>query len=333
MVEALLLPDRHGRGRLLAGRLGVMTSRTVRPAAVRPGDTVRLVSPSGPTSRDRVAAGIAMLESWGLRVEVPDHVFDSYGYLAGSDAVRVAEFNAALRDPNVRAIMCTRGGYGASRIVDNIDFEAAAADPKPVAGYSDITAILNALYVHCGITGVHGPVMTTFAAERAPATAEAFRRALMSPHPAILAKRETETAVPLTKGTTAVTGTLLGGNLSLMVDAVGTSNCPDYRGAIVFCEEVNEEPYRIDRIWTQLRRSGALDGVSGFALGQFTSCVDDDWDTDVLDMLRDRLNDFDVPILGGLPFGHGDDPLTVPFGTEATLDPVAGTLTAQAAVR
>ncbi|MGH8877969.1 MAG: S66 peptidase family protein [Stackebrandtia sp.] len=309
-----------------------MAPNVIRPPRLRPGDTVRLVSPSGPPLPEKTEAGVSLLKSWGLQVQVSDHAFDRYGYLAGNDDIRAAEFNAALRDAEVRGLFCTRGGYGVTRMVDSVDFAAAARDPKPVVGYSDITALFNALYVHSGITGVHGPVMTTVGTGQDPAVGEALRTAVMTDEPVVLSPHPAEATGALTRGETVVSGRLLGGNLSLVVDAVGTSSCPDYDGAILFCEEVNEEPYRLDRILTQLRRAGTLDGIVGIALGQFTGCADADWDWDVLDVLRDRLNDLGVPILGGLRFGHGTDPLTVPFGTMATLDPVTRILTAGAAV-
>lgn len=310
-----------------------MTSPIVRPAALRPGDIVRLVSPSGPPQEEKTAAGIALLESWGLTVEVSEHAYDRMGYLAGTDEVRAAEFNAALRDPKVRAVVCTRGGYGATRMVDHVDFDAVARDPKLVVGYSDITALHGALYSRCGLVSVHGPVASTFANGHSDVVAAEWRDALTSIDPIIVTPSDDEETKVLTRGDAPVSGPLLGGNLSLMGDAVGTPTQPDYTGAVVFCEEINEEPYRVDRILTQLRRSGAFDGIAGIVFGQFTDCVDDDWSWDVVDVLRDRFADFDVPMLGGLPLGHGADPMTVAFGAEAVLDPVSRVLTVQPAVR
>lgn len=309
-----------------------MAHNVIRPPRLRSGDTVRLISPSGPPENGKLESGIALLKSWGLTVQVSPHAYDRHGYLAGTDEVRAAELNAALRDPEVRGLFCTRGGYGLSRMVDAVDTDAAKADPKPVVGYSDITALFNTLYVHSGITGVHGPVMTSFISDRDASVGEALRRAVMTDEDVTLTPHPEEPTGVLTQGDAAVSGRLLGGNLSLVVDAVGTRTCPDYTGAILFCEEVNEEPYRLDRILTQLRRAGTLDGIVGIAIGQFTGCVDEDWDWDAVDVLRDRLSDLGVPILGGLRFGHGKDPFTVPFGTMATLDPVNRTLTAQSAV-
>ncbi|GAA4920382.1 muramoyltetrapeptide carboxypeptidase [Stackebrandtia albiflava] len=309
-----------------------MTTPLTRARRLRPGDTVRLVAPSGPPKAGAVAAGIAELESWGLVVQCPDRIFDGRGYLAGDDEARAAELVEALADPDVAGIFCARGGYGAGRMVDLVDFETARHNPKPVVGYSDITVLHQALYVRAGLAGVHGPVVTTFAAGHGRGTAEALRNAVMTADPVTVEVREDEPGTVLTCGEAPVSGPLLGGNLSLVVDAVGTSTCPDYAGAIVFLEEVNEEPYRVDRMLTQLRRSGVFEGVAGFALGQFTDCADSDWDVTVEDVLRDLLGAFGVPILGGLPLGHGPDPMTVPFGTVATLDPVAGRLTVESAV-
>ncbi|CAM3120241.1 S66 peptidase family protein [Stackebrandtia soli] len=303
----------------------------LRPPALRPGDTVRLVTPSGPPTPEKTAAGIALFESWGLTVQVAPGLYDRLGYLAGDDDSRVTELNDALRDDTVRGIFCARGGYGMSRIVDRVDFAAARRDPKPVVGYSDITALHSALYVH-GVASVAGPVVTTFANDHDTETAEALRRALMTTDPVTVRAIDGEPTIALTSGEGTVTGPLLGGNLSLIVDAIGTGTLPDYTDAILFMEEVNEEPYRADRILTQLLRSGVFDGVAGLALGQFTGCEDDDWDWDILDVLRDRLEPLNIPILGGLPIGHGDNPRTVPFGPTATFDLTTKTLTATPAV-
>ncbi|MEV0645791.1 LD-carboxypeptidase [Phytomonospora sp. NPDC050363] len=304
-----------------------------RPPALRPGDTVRVVTPSGPPSPGRLGAGLAMLTEWGLDVQVPDSVYDRDGYLAGSDGARLAEFNAALADPAVRAVFCGRGGYGVTRIIDEIDFAAVRRDPKPVVGYSDITAIQMALYRHAGVASVHGPVLTSFATAESEdgAVVKALRSALFETGPVVLTPTDYEPTRLLTGGTAPATGPLLGGNLSLVVDALGTPTHPDYTGSILLLEEINEEPYRVDRALTQLRRAGVLGAVAGIALGNFTDCADD-WGVDIVDVLAKALSGLGVPILGGLPVGHGIRQETVPYGTRATLDAVAGTLTVEGAV-
>jgi muramoyltetrapeptide carboxypeptidase len=290
-----------------------------------------LVSPSGPTRAERVALGIAMLERWGLKVLPGPDVYARHWYLAGTDDVRLAGFNAALRDPQVRAVVCTRGGYGAQRIVDGLDLDAVRTDPKLVVGFSDITALQLALWRGARLATVHGPG-AAWVEDRTPeASAESLRGALMDVEPVTLdANGDTETGPVRTTGTAR--GTLLGGNLCLMAASLGTQDFPDLTGAILLLEEVDEPPYKVDRMLTQLRRAGVLDTVAGIALGQFTRCSDD-WPVTVADVLAERLGDLGVPVLGGLPVGHGYGQLTVPLGVPATLDVAAGTLTAEPAVR
>ncbi len=302
----------------------------VRPPVLRPGDAVMLVSPSGPANTERLALGIDMLKSWGLRPVIAPGATEQQGYLAGSDDVRLAGLNTALRDPEIRGVICIRGGYGAQRIVDGLDIAAVRADPKVLAGFSDITALQLALWVHAGVAGVHGPMVAWNAERTGDISAASLRSALMSTDDVVLTTRPEEETGPLRVGG-AVAGTLIGGNLCLIAATVGTSDMPDLTGAILLLEEVDEPPYKVDRMLTHLRRSGALAGVAGVAVGQFTGCTDG-WKIPIADVLLERLGDLGVPILGGLPIGHGQEQLTVPVGTPAVLDAAAGTLTVTAAV-
>jgi muramoyltetrapeptide carboxypeptidase len=290
-----------------------------------------LVSPSGPTTPERVARGIELLSGWGLTVTLGPDVYARHGYLAGTDDIRLASVNAALRDPAVRAVMCTRGGYGAQRIVDEVDLDAVRADPKLVVGFSDITALQLALWRCARLATVHGPGVAWVEDRTPEASAGSLRSALMSDDVVTLkADGAAETGPVRTSGTT--TGTLLGGNLCLLVASLGTRDFPDLSGAVLLLEEVEEPPYKVDRMLTQLRRSGALRGVAGIAVGQFTRCADG-WPVSVADVLTERLAGLGVPVLGGLPVGHGYGQLTVPLGVPATLDVAAGTLTVEPAVR
>ncbi|MDG4788950.1 LD-carboxypeptidase [Micromonospora sp. WMMD1102] len=305
--------------------------QTVRPPALRPGDTVLLVSPSGPTRPERVARGVELLTGWGLRPVLAPNAYARRGYLAGDDALRAADLNAAFTDPAVRGVLCTRGGYGVQRVVDAIDMAAVRRDPKVVAGFSDITALQLALWRGARLAGVHGPG-AAWLDERTPAvSAESLRAALMCPEPVVVHRLPTEeTAKVLVPGT--ATGRLIGGNLCLLTHSVGTPDMPDLTGAVLLVEDVGEPPYKVDRMLTHLRRAGVLAGVAGVAVGQFTDCADG-WAVGVADVLAERLGDLGVPVLGGLPVGHGVGQLTVPVGVPATLDADAGTLTVSPAVR
>ena len=295
-----------------------------------------LVSPSGPTRAERVARGVALLTSWGLDVVTAPNVYARHGYLAGADALRLADLNLALRDPGVRAVVCTRGGYGVQRIVDDLDLAAVREDPKLVVGFSDITALQLALWRGARLVTVHGPGAAWLDERTGPDAAESLRRVLMTTEPVVVKARPDEETSPLRRGGTetlgdVVHGTLLGGNLSLLAASVGTPDLPSFDGTVLLLEDVDEPPYKVDRMLLHLRRAGVLDGVKGVAVGQFTNCADD-WTTSIVDVLDEHLGRLGVPVLGGLPIGHGRDQLTVPVGVPATLDVAAGTLTTESAV-
>ena len=266
--------------------------------------------------------GARILESWGLRVELGAHVFDRHGhYLAGRDEDRLADLNEALRDPGVRAIFSTRGGKGSYRIAHAIDFEAARRDPKPLVGYSDITMLHLALWRECGLVGFHGPYVGD----------EAMRRALMAPEPITIRRDPGEITAEVSVGGSA-RGILLGGNLNMLGRAVGWA-CPSFAGAILLIEAIDTFIGQIDGTLTQLRRSGCLDGMAGVAVGQFIRSAEPEpekWSA--ADVLRDHFAELGIPVLGGLPIGHGPRPPTIPLGTPAVLDVAAGTLTIEPGV-
>ncbi len=287
-----------------------------------------LVSPSGPVRPEQLRHSVALLESWGLCVTTGRHAYDRYGFLAGSDADRLADLRDAWRDRTVRAVLCTRGGYGAQRIVDGIDPAAVRDDPKVLVGFSDITALHLALWRTARLATLHGPALT-LAAEPDPVTVAGLRSALFDPVPVLVGTSPDEPTGRVTT-TGRSTGRLIGGNLAMLAASVGTPDSPSVGGAILLIEDIAEAPYRVDRLLTQLYRSGVLDGVAGVAVGQFTDCVGER--PSVLDVLAERLHPLGVPVLGGLPIGHGAVRRTVPLGTRAVLDADAGTLTVEPAV-
>lgn len=312
-----------------------MTGPLLRPPALRPDDEVRLVSPAGPTQPERVARGIELLTHWGLRVSVAPHAYDRTGFLAGTDRDRLSDLNAALRDPTVRAVVCTRGGYGTQRIVDGLDVDAVRHDPKLVVGFSDITALQLALWQRARLATVHGPGAAWLDERCGPEAADSLRRAVMAVEPAVLKARDGEETfgVRLAGAPSGpITGPLLGGNLCLLCATIGTPDMPDLNGAILLLEEVGEPPYKVDRMLVHLRRAGVLNGLIGVAVGQFTNCADE-WPTSIVDVLDEHLRPLGVPVLGGLPIGHGRDQLSTGLGVPATLDVAAGTLTVSPAVQ
>ena len=283
---------------------------------------MRIVAPASTPSRDGVDAAVAVLEGLGLTVELGDHVFDRLGYLAGSDEDRLADFNAALRDERVRAIIAARGGKGAYRIADKLDFAAMRSDPKLVVGFSELTVIHLAIWRHARVPGIHGAAWGEAVFGRR--AAQSFQNAVAAREQTIVASSPEEaTAALTTRG--AAEGVLLGGNLDSIACAAGWA-LPSLEGAILLIEDVEKWLGHIDRHLTRLINSGALQGVRAIAVGQFIGFKESNgWS--IVDVLRDRLGLLNVPILGGLPLGHGAQPVAVPVGVPAVLDCEAGTLT------
>ena len=302
------------------------------PRRLRAGDRVRIVSPASIPDEAAVDRGMALLRSGGLVPELGEHVFDRLGhYLAGADDDRLADLNDAFRDPGVRAILTTRGGKGSYRIADKVDFDAARADPKPVVGYSDISVLHLSLWHHARVGSMHGPY-AAWDDYYGPPAAEALRRALMTSDPLVIHRRDGDASAKVNINGRAE-GVLMGGNLGSLALAVGWC-CPSFDGAILLIEACDSAPGAMDRALTQLINSGCLDGLSGVALGEFIRSAEEaEGKWSYVDILLDRLAPLGVPVLGGLPIGHGTGQVTVGVGVPATLDVAAGTLTVEPAVR
>ena len=299
------------------------SASSVRPPRLKPGDKVRFVSPASAPQREAVLQRAERLEEWGLRVDFGEHAFRKVGYLAGTDDERLADINAALCDDNVRAIFTTRGGKGSYRIADRLDFDAARRDPKFLVGFSDITILHLALWKHCGISGIHGSLVDVdghFGLQNEVS----LRRLLMAEEPIVIRSRSAEMTSTLTTSGVAE-GVLLGGNLDSIATAAGWA-LPPLDGAILLLEAVNMQLGQVDRQLTMLRKAGHLAGLAGVAIGQFTGFQPSNWFT-IVDLLREHLASIEVPVLGGLPLGHGDEPLSTPLGVMATLDATSQDLT------
>jgi muramoyltetrapeptide carboxypeptidase len=261
---------------------------------------------------------------------VAPRAYTRAGYLAGDDEGRLADLSEALADPAVHGVVCTRGGYGAQRIVDRLDVSPLLRRPKVVVGFSDITAVHLALWRRLRLSTVYGPGAAWRDERTSSASAQSLRAAIMDAEPVMIKSDPAEiTAAVRTSG--IARGTLLGGNLSLLTTSIGTPDFPSMRGAILLLEEIDEHAYAVDRMLTHMIRSGVLGGLAGVAVGQFTGCSTSQG-VPVADVLLERLATLGVPLLGGLPIGHGTGQLSVPIGVPATLDATAGTLVAQPAV-
>ncbi|WP_329149131.1 LD-carboxypeptidase [Streptomyces niveus] len=297
----------------------------VRPPRLRPGAKVAVVAPSGPVPADRLEAGLDLLRGWGLDPVVAPHVLDrhrEFDYLAGTDEARARDLQDAWCDPTVAAVLCARGGYGVQRMVDLLDWGAVrAAAPKPFVGYSDITALHEAFAVRAGVATLHGPMVAALTFLKDPATQESLRATLFEPDTVRTVGQATARA--LVPG--RAHGITLGGCVSLLAADLGTPHArPSAAGGLLLIEDIEEEPYRLDRILTQLLRSGWLEGVAGIVLGSWAGCGP--YET-VRALLLDRLGGLGVPIVEELGFGHGPTNLTVPLGVPAVLEASADTAT------
>ncbi len=288
------------------------------PTVLKPGDKVRFVSPASTPDRDDVFQRARKLEGWGLQVDYGEHAFKKRSYLAGTDEERVADFNAALRDPEVRAIFATRGGKGSYRIADRLDFEAVRRDPKFLIGFSDITILHLNLWKKCSLVGIHGALVNGHSGRDSEETMYALRAALMTSQTITIRARQEENTFALTTQGSAK-GRLIGGNLSMVSTAAGWA-LPKLQGAILLLEAVNMYVGEVDRQLTMLRNAGHLDGLAGIALGQFTDFKPSSDNFTIIHLLREHLEPLGVPILGGLPLGHGSNPVTAIVGAVAHLD-------------
>jgi muramoyltetrapeptide carboxypeptidase len=306
----------------------------VRPPRLTRGSRIALVAPAGPLlERDDLTRAEALCRALDYEPVMGAHAGGHHGYFSGTDDARLADLNAALRDPAVDAVWCIRGGYGVTRILDGVDFEALARRPRPVIGYSDITALLAAVVRRAGMVAFHAP---TARAEMPLFSRRHFARVLTAPAPSgAFAALPPPADVLVPQANRVVTirggvaeGPLAGGNLTLLQCLIGTAYFPDLDGALLFLEDVNEDLYRIDRMLAHLRMIGALSRLGGVLVGRFTGLKRhmNDGALGIDDVLDHYFGPLGVPVAYGLPIGHIDDQWTMPLGVRARFDAGAGTV-------
>ena len=312
--------------------------KMVWPKRLAPGDTVMLIAPAGPPERDQVMRFKDHIEQRGYKVKLRDDMFDVEGYLAGSDQRRADEFNEAFADPEVDGVLAVRGGYGCMRMLDGVDWDNVKKNPKIVLGFSDITAI-HAAMNKAGIVSFHGPGPASgLGSEKGPTdfTAEYVVRALEAAPGSPAGPYTVDVPESVSKvdsfGKGKANGRMVGGNLSLISALEGTPYAIDTQDAILMIEDVNEAPYRIDRMVQQLKLAGKLDHLKGVVLGKFTEDfvredkLTDDKRFDTTGVLRQYFENLGVPVLVNYPIGHYPQNCTVPLGGEVEIDADAKTL-------
>ena len=302
--------------------------RIIKPSRLKRGDVIGLVSPaSTPNDMQKLDNGIRYLEKNGYRVKLGENVGKSNGYLAGSDQERANDINTMFKDKSVKAIFCIRGGYGASRILDKLDYKVINNNPKIFVGYSDITALQMAFLQKTGLITFAGPMVATdFSSEISHYTEEYFWEIITSKKKLGRIEQSDKSKMPgISKGNAY--GRIIGGNISVLSALIGTEYFPDLKNRILIFEDIDEPPYKIDRILNQFRLLKVFKLLNGIVLGRFVDCFEHDTSKKTLtlgEVMEFYLKDLNIPVLYSFPHGHIKDMITVPYGINIKMNATKG---------
>ncbi len=281
------------------------------PPFLKPGDTIGIATPASPFKAEVLLKGIHLIEQWGFKVALGRKGIARKGYLAGTDRERAEELTGLFTDPEIKAILCSRGGYGAMRILDYLDFKTIKDHPKLFMGFSDITVLLIALWEKIRLMSFHGPMVTTLP--------QLTASSLIKVQTTLLGHYQIH--IPLNRDRAILPGSargeLIGGNLTMLTHLIGTAYEPCWDQAILFLEDCGEDPYRVDRLFTHLRLRGCLEKVSAVLLGTITGS---DKKSLRMGLIKEILIDSNIPVWTGLPIGHGSRNIPLPIGAPAFLD-------------
>lgn len=288
------------------------------------GDTIGLVSPAGADNPDNIKKSINFLKSLGFNVKEGSHIYDRYGYLAGNDKDRAEDFINMFLDKNVNMILCVRGGYGTMRILPFIDFNVIKKNPKIFAGFSDITTLLNNITQKCNLITFHSPMCNSDFSDKI--TLQSFLYTIMNADKPYIIENPKGFHTKCFSKVSHIEGQLLGGNLSLIISTLGTPYEINTKDCILFIEDVGEEPYKIDRMLSQLLLSGKLQQCRGFILGQFKNCQLPHYERSLTleEIIKDRILSLDKPTIINFQSGHSYPKLTLPIGSQIRLNCVNG---------
>jgi len=304
------------------------------PKRLQPGDTLALLSPANATfEREPLAIAIEALQALGFKVKEMPHLRSRYGHFGGTDDQRAGDINAAFADDSVAGIIAMTGGSGCNRIVDKLNYALIRRKPKFFGGYSDLTSLVNGIQAQTGLVTFHGPMGGS---EWNAFSVANFRAVVMEGQAATLRNPPPERGDNLVATQDRITtirpgrasGVLVGGNLTVLASLAGSDYWPDFKGAVLFLEDVNEAIYRIDRLLSTLRLAGALDQLAGVVLGKFTKCEPGEgYGVLTLDeVFDDYFKGLNVPVFRGAMIGHIKRKLTMPVGAEVEMDADAGTI-------
>lgn len=300
----------------------------IKPNALKFGDVIGIVAPSGPTTKEKVKLAKDQLEGLGFQVKLGHSCYEKHGYLSGKDEVRARDLNHMFEDQEVQGIICLRGGYGASKILNRIDLEQIAKRPKVFVGYSDITALHLAMNQISKLVTFHGPMGSSdIAGGLDDFTREGFLKAVMGSSPMGEIQNPKGKKMQSLVGGKA-NGILVGGNLSLIAATMGTPYEIDTKGKILFLEEIGEEPYRVDRMLTQLLLSGKLGDAEGILLGDWMDCEPEEPEKSLslMAVFEEIIGPLGKPTIYDVEAGHCSPMITLPFGVRSFLDAEEGRL-------
>ncbi len=281
----------------------------IKPPRLLPNQAAGIIAPASPVKKEEISSALDLLQSFPLELRLGKHLLNSSNYLAGSDHDRISDVHHMFSDPNVKAIFCARGGYGSTRLLNKVDFDLIAKNPKLIIGFSDLTALLLALHKKCNLVTIHGPVLT----DLPKGNNWKFLSGLIT--------TSSKIQLPFSRGKIIrggkKEGILIGGNLATICSLLETPFLPSFEDSILFLEEKGEAPYRIDRMLTNLLLSGRLNRVSAVIFGHMEGCGE----KGVLHgIIEERLHGLGIPVATGLPAGHGEENFSLPLGVPALLD-------------
>ena len=290
----------------------------IKPRCLKPGDTVGVVAPSSPFNREALEKGLAVLRDMGFETCLADGLFERKGYLAGDDDLRTSQLERMFADDDIHGIVCARGGFGALKILTRLDYSLMARHAKPFVGFSDVTALHQALLTRAGMVTFHGPMVCSLGRGEV-ASGDHLEKLLTGKGEMTIVAEEKRVLRP-----GSAEGVLVGGNLATLCHLVGTPFAQPLAGKILLLEEVNEAPYRIDRMLTHMKMAGCFKGLAGVLAGHFDGCGSPE---QVEAILLDCFDDAELPVSAGFAIGHGRCNQAVALGVGVRLDAGEGKLT------
>lgn len=300
----------------------------IKPKRLKSGDVIGIISPaSSPDDLTKINSGVQYLEKLGYRIEVGKNVGLQEGYLAGTDIERLNDLHDMFKNKHIKAIFSIRGGYGSGRLLDKIDYRLIRNNPKIFVGYSDINALQMAFYTKCGLITFAGPMVAVdFHEEVSPFTEEVFWRTITSNKKIGRVKNpRNEKIYVLTKG--RAQGRLVGGNLSIFSSLIGTEYFPKIKDAVLLLEDINEAPYRIDRMFNQLKLAKIFKQIKAVVLGHFVNCIETDTTKKTFtlnEVVIEYFQNMKIPVMYNLRHGHVKENITIPFGIKCVVNASRG---------